>query len=63
MPMVPTAEELREENIADLFPPPSTHPTTSATTSLSLQKETPSLLKERKKKMKAKKQAEADVGV
>ena len=46
MPLSPTAEELREENIAELFPPPSTHPTTSAMTSPSLLKETPSLPKE-----------------
>ena len=69
MPMVPTTEKLREETIADLFPPPSTHPTTSAMTSPSLQKETPSSVKKserkekKKEKMKAKKQAEVDVGV
>ena len=46
MPLSPTVEELREENIAELFPLPSTHPTTSATASPSLLKETPSLPKE-----------------
>ena len=64
MPLSPTAEELLEDNIADLFPHPSTHPTTSP----SLLKETPSSTKkaekkEKKKEKKGKKQPEVDVGV
>ena len=64
MPLSPTAEELLEDNIADLFPHPSTHPTTSP----SLLKETPSSAKkaekkEKKKEKKGKKQPEVDVGV
>ena len=66
--MSPTAEELLEDNIADLFPHPSTHLTTSP----SLLKETPSSAKkaenketkkEKKKEKKGKKQPEVDVGV
>ena len=64
IPLSPTAEELLENNIADLFPHPSNHPTTSP----SLLKETTSSAKkaekkEKKKEKKGKKQPEVDVGV